>query len=129
MGKFSFVVTITAYSSIDKLLIAWYLISSFRSSPVDCSGITVFFFPPRGRVELLSFCCDVMSYAVLCGYRGFLRQMAPYVYDVSREGDSDSVESGEKSFFVRPAGNRGGNLSLMRRVWYHKTTASANGTV
>jgi hypothetical protein len=26
---------------------------------------------------------------------------------------------------VRPAGNRTGNLSLMRRVWYHKTTASA----
>jgi hypothetical protein len=28
-------------------------------------------------------------------------------------------------FFVRPAGNRTGDLSLMRRVWYHKTTASA----
>jgi hypothetical protein len=28
-------------------------------------------------------------------------------------------------FFVRPAGNRTGNLLLMRRVWYHKTTASA----
>jgi hypothetical protein len=26
---------------------------------------------------------------------------------------------------VRPAGNRTGDLSLMRRVWYHKTTASA----
>jgi hypothetical protein len=29
--------------------------------------------------------------------------MAPYVYDVSREGDSNSVESEEKSF-VHPAG-------------------------
>jgi hypothetical protein len=44
-----------------------------------------------------------MSYAVLCGYRGFSRQMAPYVYDISREGDSDSVESGEKSFFSAPS--------------------------
>jgi hypothetical protein len=32
---------------------------------------------------------------------------------------------GRKCFLVRPAGNRTGNLSLMRRVWYHKTTASA----
>jgi hypothetical protein len=79
-------------------------ISSFRSSPVDCSGSTVFLFPPRGRVELLSFCCDAMSYAVLCGYRRFSRQMAPYVYDGRQEGDSDSVESGEKSFLCAQTG-------------------------
>jgi hypothetical protein len=30
-----------------------------------------------------------------------------------------------EKFLVRPAGNRTGDLSLMRRVWYHKTTASA----
>jgi hypothetical protein len=65
MGKFSFVVTITADTSIDMLLITRHLISSFRSFPVDCSGSTVFFFPPRGRVELLSFCCDAVSYAVM----------------------------------------------------------------
>jgi hypothetical protein len=32
-----------------------------------------------------------------------------------------------EKFLVRPAGNRTGDLSLMRRVWYHKTTASALG--
>jgi hypothetical protein len=50
--------------------------------------------------------------------------MAPDVYDVSREGDSDSVESEEKSFCA-PSRNRTGDLSLMRRGWYHKTIASA----
>jgi hypothetical protein len=35
------------------------------------------------------------------------------------------VGRGRIFFFVRPAGIRTGNLSLMRRVWYHKTTASA----
>jgi hypothetical protein len=50
--------------------------------------------------------------------------MAPYVYDVSREGDSDSVESEEKSFCA-PSRNRTGDLLLMRRGWYHKTIASA----
>jgi hypothetical protein len=30
-----------------------------------------------------------------------------------------------EKFLVRPAGNQTGDLSLMRRVWYHKTTASA----
>jgi hypothetical protein len=32
----------------------YYLVASFRSSPVDCCGSTVFFLSPRGRVELLS---------------------------------------------------------------------------
>jgi Uma2 family endonuclease len=50
--------------------------------------------------------------------------MAPYVYDISWEGDSDSVESEEKSFCA-PSRNRTGDLSLMRRGWYHKTIASA----
>jgi hypothetical protein len=49
--------------------------------------------------------------------------MAPNVYDGSRESDSDSLE--RKVFLVRLAGNRAGDLLLMRRVWYHKTTASA----
>jgi hypothetical protein len=31
----------------------------------------------------------------------------------------------KEKFLVRPAGNRTSDLSLMRRVWYHKTTASA----
>jgi hypothetical protein len=30
-----------------------------------------------------------------------------------------------ENILVRPAGNRTSDLSLMRRVWYHKTTASA----
>jgi hypothetical protein len=43
-------------------------------------------------------------------------------YDVSRWGDSGR---GERKVFVHPAGNTTGNLSLMRRGWYHKTIASA----
>jgi hypothetical protein len=62
---------------------------------------------------------------VLCGV---LRQMAPYVYDVSREGDSNSVESEEKSFCA-PSRSRAGDLSLMRRGWYPKTIASARGKI
>jgi hypothetical protein len=31
----------------------------------------------------------------------------------------------ERKVLMRPAGNQTGDLSLMRRVWYHKTTASA----
>jgi hypothetical protein len=40
-----------------------------------------------------------------------------------------TAEEGKREkmfFFVRPAGIRTGNLSLMRRVWYHKTTARAS---
>jgi hypothetical protein len=33
-----------------------------------------------------------------------------------------------EKFLVRPARNRTGDLSLMRQVWYHKTTASALDT-
>jgi hypothetical protein len=55
--------------------------------------------PPRGRVELLSLCWDVVC--------GFLRGI-----------------DGAKRQSMRPAGNRAGELSLMRRVWYHKTIAS-----
>jgi hypothetical protein len=36
--------------------------------------------------------------------------MAPYLYDVSQEGDSDSVESEEKSFCA-PSRNQTGDLS------------------
>jgi hypothetical protein len=73
-----------------------------------------------------SNCClfAAMYHAVLCGYRGVSRQMAPYVYDVSREGDSNSVESEEKSFSA-PRRNQTVNLLLMRRGWYYKTIASA----
>jgi hypothetical protein len=36
-----------------------------------------------------------------------------------------TAEEGREKFLVHPAGNRTGNLSLMRRGWYHKTIASA----
>jgi hypothetical protein len=35
------------------------------------------------------------------------------------------AEEVREMFFVHPAGNRTGDLSLMRRGWYHKTIASA----
>jgi hypothetical protein len=72
--------------------------------------------PPRGRVELLSLCCDVVS-GFSRGIEGAKRQSMTSVHEVTAEEGR-----GRKCFFVRPAGNRAGKLSLMRRVWYHKNS-------
>jgi hypothetical protein len=70
------------------------LFSSFRSSPVDCSGCT--FFSLRGRVELLSCCCDV-----LCGFSWKDRWRQTSKCDISRWGNSGR---GKRKVFVHPAG-------------------------
>jgi hypothetical protein len=63
-------------------------------------------------------CCSV-----LCGFSrrvdGAKRQSMTSVGEVT-------AEEGREKFFVHPAGNRTGDLSLMRRGWYHKTIASAH---
>jgi hypothetical protein len=43
-------------------------------------------------------------------------------YDISRWGDS---RRGEKKNYCAPSRNQTGDLSLMRRGWYHKTIGSA----
>jgi hypothetical protein len=75
--------------------------------------------PPRGRVELLSLCCNVVC-GFLRGIDGAKRQSMTSVGEVTAEEGR-----GRKCFLVRPDGNRAGKLSLMRRVWCHKTVASA----
>jgi hypothetical protein len=61
---------------------------------------------------------------VRCGFLRKDRWRQTSKYGNSRWGESGRGER-EKMFLVRPVGNRTGNLSLMWRVWYHKTTASA----
>jgi hypothetical protein len=67
----------------------------------------------RKWLEDLSLCCDVV-----CGFSrgidGAKRQSMTSVGEVTEEEGR-----GRKCFIVRPAWNRAGELSLMRRVWYH----------
>jgi hypothetical protein len=81
--------------------------------------------PPRGRDEHVVFFGAMLTRAMLfCAMRIFAegRWRQTSKYDFSRRGDS---RRGERKVFVHPAGNRTGDLSLMRRGWYHKTIASA----
>jgi hypothetical protein len=81
--------------------------------------------PPRGREEHVVFFSAMLTCAMLfCAMRIFAegRWRQTSKYDVGWWGDSGR---GERKVLVHPAGNRTGNLSLMRRGWYYKTIASA----
>jgi hypothetical protein len=65
-------------------------------------------------------CCLVYDADFRGRIDGAKRQSMTSVGEVTAEEGR-----GRKCFLVRPAGNRTGNLSLMRRLWYYKTTASA----
>jgi hypothetical protein len=59
---------------------------------------------------------------VLCG---FLQRVDGAKHQTMTSVGEVTAEEGREKFFVHPAGNRTGDLSLMRRGWYHKTIASA----
>jgi hypothetical protein len=84
----------------------YYLVSSFRSSPVDCSGSAVFYLHVGG----LSCClyCDVLC----CAMWIFVDRIDGAICHLtlcSRWGDSGSVE---RKVFVHPAGIKPTNSHL-----------------
>jgi hypothetical protein len=101
------------------------LVSSIRSSPVDCFGWAVVLHV--GGTSMLSFlvqCWPVQCCSVLCR---FLRRVdGAKRLSMTSVGEVTAKEGREK-FFVHPTGNWTGNPSLMRQGWYQKTIASALG--
>jgi hypothetical protein len=83
------------------------LVSSFRSSSVDCSGGAVFFLPSRGRVELVVFAAMSCTMRILRILRidGAKCQSMKSVGDVWR-----------KNVFVSPSWDQTSALPLAKRV-------------